>query len=217
MERAGEPVIGGGAAAAGETEAAGPFPFVGGALAIDFANTGVVVRRKAVELWAGLDELVAWWEAAGARYPELGTAPPASDDRLLVAATALRAALRDLLGAAADRHTPDPVPVAALNRVLATGRELVVPAPFGRLRRVVRAADDGPSGVLLPVARSALAVLTKMEPGRLHRCGNERCVLLFYDTTKSATRRWCSVGCMNRARSSKRYRERKRLTALARF
>jgi predicted RNA-binding Zn ribbon-like protein len=34
-------------------------------------------------------------------------------------------------------------------------------------------------------------------------------VLLFYDTTKSGTRRWCSTSCMNRARSSRRYRERR--------
>ena len=31
-----------------------------------------------------------------------------------------------------------------------------------------------------------------------------------HDTTKSATRRWCSTACMNRARSHQHYLERKR-------
>lgn len=28
---------------------------------------------------------------------------------------------------------------------------------------------------------------------------------LFYNTSKSVTRRWCGEGCMNRARSAARY------------
>ena len=69
--------------------------------------------------------------------------------------------------------------------------------------------DTGPDATLLPIARSAVDLLTGKDLARLHRCANDRCVLLFYDTTKSATRRWCSIACMNRARSSRRYRERK--------
>jgi predicted RNA-binding Zn ribbon-like protein len=49
------------------------------------------------------------------------------------------------------------------------------------------------------VALSAVDLLTRKDHGRLHRCENARCVLLFYDTTKSSTRRWCSTGCMDRA------------------
>jgi predicted RNA-binding Zn ribbon-like protein len=69
--------------------------------------------------------------------------------------------------------------------------------------------DPGPEGVLLPIAQSAFALLSGQDLERLHRCANDRCMLLFYDTTKSATRRWCSTACMNRARSSQRYRDRK--------
>jgi len=99
--------------------------------------------------------------------------------------------------------------LAILNRVLATGYEAVALDAGGKLRSTFGSRESGPDSALLPVARSAFDLLTTKEPSRLHRCGNDRCVLLFYDTTKSATRRWCSVGCMNRARSAARYRTRR--------
>jgi predicted RNA-binding Zn ribbon-like protein len=67
-------------------------------------------------------------------------------------------------------------------------------------------AQPGADSMLFAIALSALRLVRDGDRQRLHRCSNDRCVLLFYDTTKSATRRWCSLGCMDRARSAKRYR-----------
>jgi predicted RNA-binding Zn ribbon-like protein len=41
--------------------------------------------------------------------------------------------------------------------------------------------DPGPEGVLLPIAQSAFALLSGQDLERLHRCANDRCMLLFYD------------------------------------
>lgn len=191
---------------------AGGFLFVGEALALDLVNTEVVVRGKRTDLLDAPNALAAWWRAARARYPDaFGAGDPAvsPDDGALPAATALREALRQIFGAVADGRdgrviaAPD---LSVLNRVLATGYQAVVIDGGGALRPIVGSRDTGPDGTLLPVARSAFELLTTKDPARLHRCSNDRCVLLFYDTTKSATRRWCSVGCMNRARSAARYR-----------
>ncbi|MFL5652938.1 MAG: CGNR zinc finger domain-containing protein [Ktedonobacteraceae bacterium] len=54
--------------------------------------------------------------------------------------------------------------------------------------------------------RFTLILFTRAEKHRLHICKNERCILFFYDTTKSATHQWCSLECMNRARSLQHYR-----------
>ena len=72
---------------------------------------------------------------------------------------------------------------------------------------VYRPRDDDQGAVLLPIALSALYLFTQAEYHRLHHCKNERCILFFYDTTKSATRQWCSLECMNRARSLQHYRQ----------
>lgn len=188
-----------------------PHPFVGEALALDLVNTEVVVRGTRRDLLATPADLVAWWRAAAGRHPSAGFAgaPPIDDPALLPAAKVLRGALRALLGAVADRRAAPTDHLAVVNRVLATGSEAVVVGADGALRAAYPTREPGPEATLLPIARSALALLTERDPARLHRCGNERCVLMFYDTSKSATRRWCSVACMDRARSAQRYRARK--------
>jgi len=191
------------------------FFFVGEALALDLVNTEVVVRGKPRDLLDGPGGYADWWQAALAHYPDaaVAVAPATTADApaLPAAAKELRAALRRILGAVADGEPVDPGDLAVLNRILASGYEVVEIGVAGEPRAVRRSRAAGPEAALLPVALSALELLVAREPARLHRCGNDRCVLLFYDTTKSATRRWCSTGCMNRARSARRYRARKRL------
>jgi predicted RNA-binding Zn ribbon-like protein len=187
------------------------FPFVGEALALDLVNTEAVVRGKPIDLLDAPNALPAWWRAARARHPEAagteaGMEPAVAEPALLPAVKGLRAALRRLFRAVADGRPVSADDLAVLNGVLGAGSAAVEPGDGGRLHSVYRAHDGGIAAALMPIARSAVTVLTQRDPGRLHRCGNDRCVLLFYDTTKSATRRWCSVGCMNRARSAARYK-----------
>lgn len=189
------------------------FAFVAGALALDLVNTEVIIRGKPYDLLATPGRLAAWWRAAQGNQPH-ATDPNADrvvrdDGAALAAAKRLRAALRRIFVAVADAGDGRAVAaadLAVLNGVLATGYEVVALDAGGELRSAVGSRESGPDSALLPIARSAFDLLTTKEAARLHRCGNDRCVLLFYDTTKSATRRWCSVGCMNRARSAARYK-----------
>ncbi len=193
--------------------AEGRFAFLGEALPLDLVNTEQVVRGKPVDLLATPAEAAAWWRAAAARYPDL---PGGGDIRLdgpelFTALVALRTALRRIFEAVADGGAPTQGDLEDLNAILRSGYVRLEPDTKGVVRAVTRSEAQGPAAALLPIARAAVALLTERDLARLHRCGNARCVLLFYDTTKSATRRWCSLGCMNRARSARRYRE--RLTA----
>ena len=190
-----------------------PFQFVGEVLALDLVNTEVVVRRRPIDLLAAPGAYAAWWRVAAAHYPALAALLPAAaiaaDPDRLPAVLALRGALRTLCEAVAD-GTPLPAgDLAVLNRALAAAHDAVALGDAGEPRASV--VPDGPNadGPLAAVARSAFALLTGSDLSRLHRCANGHCILLFYDTTKSATRRWCTTACMNRARSSQRYRARK--------
>lgn len=49
----------------------------------------------------------------------------------------------------------------------------------GHVCQVSGSHDSGPDGLLLPIARSALSLLIEQEGARLHRCANERRVLVF--------------------------------------
>jgi predicted RNA-binding Zn ribbon-like protein len=190
------------------------FVFVGESLALDLVNTAIVARGKARDLLATPADLAAWWRHALAHYSDiafvLGTPHSDMDDPpVLAPAKALRAALRAIFEAVIAGESVAASDLEVLNRILRSGYETIAIKPGDIPRPQLGSHDTGPDATLLPIARSAFDLLTGKDLARLHRCANDRCVLLFYDTTKSATRRWCSVGCMNRARSSRRYRERK--------
>ncbi|GAA5135148.1 CGNR zinc finger domain-containing protein [Pseudonocardia adelaidensis] len=63
--------------------------------------------------------------------------------------------------------------------------ELVVAG--GELRRRLVWSDTSLAAAL---ARRLVEELDALEPGRLRRCARPECELLFYDTTRSRTRRW---------------------------
>ena len=110
--------------------------------------------------------------------------------------------------------TPAPADaLAVLNRTLQAADNAVVLGTAGEPRPLLVPHVPDADGPLAAVAQSAFELLTGADASRIHRCANGRCVLLFYDTTRSATRRWCSTACMNRARSSRRHRERRQAAA----
>lgn len=197
-------------------DAAARFYFVAGNLALDMVNTEAAARGRPLELLPAPEALAAWWEGARRHHPEASLPPlhpTMADDRLLAAVQRLRAALRQIFQAVAAGEAIPEGELRVLNEALASGREVIELSPSGEPSILVRNNGDQIAGVLLPLARSAALLLTGMERARLHRCANGRCVLLFLDATKSGTRRWCSTGCMNRWRSSDRYRKRKAAAA----
>jgi predicted RNA-binding Zn ribbon-like protein len=99
----------------------------------------------------------------------------------------------------------------AVNRVLALAPTHSRLVREGR-RWVTRTevVTEAPIRLLLPVAESAAWLLEHGDPSLLRRCDGERCVLLFYDSTKNRSRRWCSMdGCGSRAKAAAYYRRNK--------
>lgn len=188
-----------------------PFFFVGSALALDLANTEITARGQRRDLLASTGDLEAWLREATTHYPELAAARDGipGNGEALRAMTRLRATVRGVFEAVAEGKSPDAGTIAEINAVLRRGEHAIKPDGHGGYRSAFRARAHGVDEILLPVAWSAGELLTEADPARIHQCSNERCILLFHDTTKSGTRRWCSTGCMNRARSIARYREQK--------
>jgi len=184
------------------------FPFFGDVLALDLVNTEVILRGKPRDLLATPEDVAQWWHAAQRHYPDMDEVEASGGARVdtatLVALKGLRRALRGIFSALADRTTPASADIDVLNRVLRTGAHALLLTSSGAVRPVYQ-VQTGADPMQFAIALSALGLVRDGARQRLHRCSNDRCVLLFYDTTKSATRRWCSVGCMDRARSAKRY------------
>ena len=185
------------------------FVFVGDALALDLVNTEMVVRRKPCDLLVTSQDVARWWQAARYQHPDAtsvsGAGMPMADELVdLAALKALRSALRGLFESLADGAAPNAQDIAAVNAILSTGTPTLVLTPDGMPGAGYHCRPHA-SAMCFAIALSALRLVQEGDRQRLHRCSNNRCVLLFYDTTRSATRRWCSLGCMDRARSARRY------------
>jgi predicted RNA-binding Zn ribbon-like protein len=193
--------------------AASPFVFVGGLLALDLVNTEVVMRGRRRDLLVTADDAAQWWALACVRYQPVSTIPAAACDTdadmgWLAELKELRAGLRSLLDQIVAGR-PAQAPLAVLNTRLGMATQLMTQRQDGGFDVVFRIAGGPADAVLFAIAQSALVYLATGDISRLHRCGNPRCILYFADSTKSATRRWCSNGCMNRARSAQRYSARR--------
>jgi len=190
-----------------------------GALCLDFANT--VSWRGSPEPADRLPaygELVRFFiqtgflsEVEARRLRREAARRPDRAARALRRAVELREALyRTFSGLAAGRP-PRSSDLATLNALLPAAlahlRVSRVGARFGwRWNGDAEALDR----LLWPVARDAAVFLTSTGFSRLRTCGNPQCRWVFLDTTKSGTRRWCSMAVRGNRDKLRRFRQRRR-------
>jgi len=183
------------------------FIFVGEALAFDFVNTEIVSRRKAVDLLTTPDDLRSWWTEALNHYQMNVPHSMQVTDATFDHARKLRRALRRIFTAVVEQTELEAQDLDVLNGVLHSGHPRLVATPGQRFS--LQQESDEADTLLLTIAHSAAWLLTECERERLHKCKNERCVLMFLDTTKNGSRVWCSIDCMNRSRSIRHYEQSK--------
>jgi predicted RNA-binding Zn ribbon-like protein len=181
------------------------FFWVGNHAGIDFLNTAAVDdREQPVEFLDDYAALRDWLHEAGLVQPTVARQVRGGQrDELLAWARRLRDAGRATLDPAATRTATD----LSLDAIVAE-----VP-----VRLAVTKGDVPPVAAAEPLDRIRLALAlsvldaTRLDPGRVRRCGRPGCVLLFYDTSKNGTRRWCDMAvCGNRAKAAAHYERRHR-------
>jgi predicted RNA-binding Zn ribbon-like protein len=161
-----------------------------GAVSLDLAYTGALGDPEPREALPDAAALGTWLSAHLAPVSE-----PAERD--LADARTLRQAIGDIAAALADGREPAPRDVDVLNLYAATPD--LPPALGGGSRQAGRALAR-PAQALASAARDAVAVFGAGSE-RIHRCSADDCTVLYLDTTRSGTRRWCSMRrCGNRAK-----------------
>lgn len=180
---------------------------------LDFVNTTFVLGERPVDRLETYDDLLAWLRAAGlleAGRPE-AAARAWNGREALHRARKLRTALHD---AALEQVRSGRFPasgVRALNELLeaAPGTYRLSSAGDG-LTLSYASAPRKALHLLEPLVRSAAQFLAGADLGRIKKCGNEKCVLYYYDATKNQGRRWCSMAlCGNRMKAAAHYRRTK--------
>jgi predicted RNA-binding Zn ribbon-like protein len=204
---------------------------VGGALCLDFVNTvggrvrhplddqarddadAVVGERitsyDALLSWAGFAEIVTAREvkllAAEAERRSVRSAT------VLRRAITVREALYRLFRAAIAGWAPAPADLTALNRELQIARahERLIASPHGIAVEFGDAAS-ALDGVLWPVVRSAVELLTSPRLARVGQCPGDECGWLFLDTSRSGRRQWCQMKDCGNVAKVRRFRDKAR-------
>lgn len=199
-----------------------PFAFLGGHLALDFANT--VDQRASSDPKDGVtsySDLVAWAMQAGiVNEPQAAYLEQAQAARLEEAAVALRMAweLREaiyrLVAARIAGRQAVAADIEVLNRGLREGLFRLKVAPAESTFAIQWTPDDLLEWPLWSVAWAAAQLLVSQDLARAKQCAStDGCGWLFLDQSKNLSRRWCDMrGCGNLAKA-RRYRERKRRSA----
>ncbi len=186
------------------------YPFLSGVLALDLVNTEVIVRGRRYDLLCSSEDVESWWQEAIIHHPDREKVKQETQViewslPLLERIKRIRAAIRTLCTNLVEQQPLDQEALSVLNAILAMGYPALDVVSEGEMVPIYRAREANQGAILLTIALSAFHLLTQAEKHRLHKCKNDRCILFFYDTTKSATRQWCSLECMNRARSLQHY------------
>lgn len=188
---------------------------LGDRLCLDFANTIESPRGEHPEEFLfGYADLVRWGRHAGLLSEGqverlLREAEQRPDDAagIFARALVLRDSITRIFRAIAAKRTPA---AADFERLQA---EYLIALRHARLERSDEGYDwvwsdgDALDEPLWDVARSAIAVLTQDDLKRIKECpGAGDCGWLFYDTSRNASRRWCSMeGCGSRVKMRQQY------------
>jgi predicted RNA-binding Zn ribbon-like protein len=187
----------------------------GGALCLDFCNSGQGIRGSREEEWIPtFADLVDWLEAAEALTESQalglragGAEAPQAAQQLFKRAIAFREALARVLLARTEGRA------AAGEDLRIIDAQYARTAPFARLAATpegfawsLDAADSTLDAALRPIVESAVGLLTSSKLARLRRCGSPTCYWLFLDETKNCSRRWCEMASCGNLMKVRRHR-----------
>ena len=174
---------------------------IGGRLSLDFANELGLSSDFSWEVLLRflLDTRIISPERSS-RLLALPQIDPQSSDALLGKAQRLHASLQQVFGALLQKEAILREWVEPINEVLRITEghdELLLQGDVWGLDFV--ASEGGLDWLLAAIARSAAEIIAEGPGVRLRICSNPACGLLFYDTSRTRRRRWCSMSrCGNR-------------------
>jgi predicted RNA-binding Zn ribbon-like protein len=176
------------------------FPFRSGRLSLDFVATLGSRGQLNLERLREPGDLERWLAQAG-----LG-APGSASQADLTAALRLREAIYGLVLLDPGRRLPGAARVV---------NQMAAPAPLApELDDAGRGSAWVPGGTvtqaLSSVARDAIDLLSGPLIAQVRSCAGPDCTILFIDTSRPGTRRWCSMeACGNQAKSAGLRRQRR--------
>ena len=160
------------------------FIFIGGTIAIDFAQTGGEGGRSRFERWHTPSDIADWAELA----PGLRLRPTVTEAEYKTAWLLREAMWRTLQHQLAGEgpETADHDLIEAIART----PDLV---PQWREGRMIWSPDASFSQVMSSVARDAIDLFGTSRVERFRKCASPTCGLMFVDQSRPGRRQWCTM------------------------
>lgn len=176
------------------------FAFVGGSVALDFAQTGGEGWKAKWEAWHSPADLEDWAELApGLRFR------PRADDGDLKQARALREAIWETAWAQVQGKPPKDAHLA----LIVAMAQRPDPAPAWRNGHYHLPDGQPFSTVMARAARDALELFGTDRVKRFRKCANPNCYLMFVDLSRPGKRQWCTMERCGGMAKVARHRDRK--------
>lgn len=177
------------------------FIFIGGTIAIDFAQTGGEGDRSRFERWHTPSDMADWAEL----NPALGFRPSVSKAEY-DAAWQLREALWRTIQHQLRHEPPEPADHDLIEQAAAKP-DLV---PQWRNGRAGWAPNANFTQVMSFVARDAIDLFGTTRVERFRKCANPTCGLTFVDNSRPGKRQWCTMERCGSLAKVARHREKHR-------
>jgi predicted RNA-binding Zn ribbon-like protein len=177
----------------------------------DFLNTDDLENGFRVDRIPTLDAALAWFVERGVIHLEgaqrsraQAANEPTAAARELTRIHRVRASLREVADSIAEQRAPKVGALETVNRALHARQVIeLLPAPDGvhvDHRHVGDPIDDALARLADPLVKE----LTAGHPERIRICDNDTCRWVFYDTSRTGRRRWCSMAtCGNQAKAAR--------------
>ncbi|RWZ64289.1 zf-CGNR multi-domain protein [Labedella populi] len=181
--------------------------FDSGSLALDFAYTGglgaadgdIDIPWEFLRSTADLDHWIG---------ERMATAP--STERDILDAHALRGAITRL---ALARSRDLPLTGSDVDLVNLYGATPDIPPRLEGGSRQAGRTSARAAQALATIARDAIALFDPESSGRIRECDGEDCSLVYLDTSRGGTRRWCSMSRCGNRHKVRTHRERRAASA----
>ena len=176
-----------------------------------FLNTDDLEGGQPVDKLPTLDDALCWFVDRGVihlegadRVRDQAAERPDTAVRDLARVRTVRGALREVADAIVEHRAPRDGALDTVNRALHARQVIeLIPSPDG-VHVDHRHVGDPIDDALARLADPLVTELTSGNPQRIRICANDRCQWVFYDTSRTARRRWCDMStCGNRAKAAR--------------
>lgn len=191
---------------------------LGGRLCLDFTNTVSWhdSHEKAKESLTSYKKLIDWSLNTNILTNQQAFALlkraencQSQADMVLQQAIELRESIFRIFSSVSNQETPSSKDLSALNKFLADAyKNVKIVRTENKYSLEFFSGEEELDCMFSPIVESAINVLTsESDLSRVKKCEGYPCGLLFLDTSRNRSRRWCSMAdCGNRAKAKRFYK-----------